>query len=91
VAVNVVVDVVVDVDLDPRQARETERTGRAECTGETAVSNVGGHGMASGVYHKVLVYVYVYVHVHVHVVDGVREAKRALTPLLHTPGAPRRL
>ena len=81
-----VVDVVVDVDLDPCQTREAARTGRAECTAETAVLNLGGHGVACGVHDQVLVYVYVYVHVHVHVhvVDGVREAERALTAFLHT-------
>jgi hypothetical protein len=38
--------------------------------------------VACGVHDQVLVYVHV--HVHVHVVDGVREAERALTAFLHT-------
>jgi hypothetical protein len=76
VVVNVDVDVVVDVDRDPCQAREAARTRRADCTAETAVSNPGGHGVACGVHQQVLV--------HVNVLDGVREAERALTTFPHT-------
>ena len=66
---NVVVDVVVDVDLDPSQALEVARTGRADRTAETAVRNVGGQRVAGGVHDQVhdYVHVHVYVQVQVHV------------------------
>ncbi|MCU0291781.1 MAG: hypothetical protein MUF10_07270 [Thermoanaerobaculaceae bacterium] len=61
VDVDVVVD--VDVDLDLSQALEVARTGRAECTAETAVRNVSGQRVAGGVHD------HVHDDVHVHVVD----------------------
>jgi hypothetical protein len=74
---NVDVDVVVDVDLDPSQALQAARTGRAECTAETEVRNVDGQGVAGGVHD----HVHDYAHVHV-----VEYEKRSVpsTAFLHT-------
>jgi hypothetical protein len=78
--VDVVVDVDVDVDLDPSQALEAARTGRAGCTAETAVRNVGGQGVAGGVHDQV--HDYLHVHVYVHVVDCERRSVPS-TAFLH--------
>jgi len=63
VDVDVVVVVDVDLNLDPSQALEVARTGRADRPAETAVRNVGGQKVTGGVHDQVHDYDYVYVHV----------------------------